>query len=123
MNVDYTFEEWMNLPQAEKNQIVHHYWDPYNPAVGRKTKEKILHAFIKSIKAKPIQYGIKTFGWGDYNIFVIVKESKDRIPARFAGISVNKGIIKKQLSSKKYKVRFPYGGIFDIDISASKVIG
>lgn len=107
----FIFSEWEKLTPDEKEYIINNYWNPYEPQIGISTKYEIINSFIKSIHINSLQYGIRSFGWGVYLLFVIVENSKIRIPKRYSGISVNKGIVKDWIDEKYIKVKFDYGGI------------
>src|SRR5688572_17356735 len=94
-----SFTEWQKLSYSDKREIWNHYWDPYKPEIGLKTKQEIVDNFIKSTGINASQFGLKNFGWGAYLIFVVVEDSKIRVPRQFSDISVNKGVIKNKLDN------------------------
>ena len=120
---DYTWEEWQNLNDIEKRNIFNHVWDAFNPKIGQKTKTEIINNFIKSVKIQGPQYGIKCFGVYVYMLFVIVDNSKIRVPKKFGGLLVNKGVILKKIDSEKSLVKFGYGGTVEIDLKEKIIIG
>jgi hypothetical protein len=112
-----TFEEWNDLSFESKRDIWNHHWNPYEPKIGEKTKRAIVEKFANDLNVEFEQIGIGTFGWTVYMLFVIVNDSKIRIPKRFSEVPVNKGIIIEHLDSVKAKVKFGYGGTAEIDLT------
>tara|TARA_R110000850_G_scaffold46160_1_gene116310 strand:+ start:134 stop:526 length:393 start_codon:yes stop_codon:yes gene_type:complete len=112
-----TFEEWNNLSMESKSDICNHHWNPYEPVIGEKTKQVIVEQFANELKIDFEQVGIASFGWTVYMLFVIVKESKMRIPKEFSNLPVNKGVILEYLNENKAKVKFGYGGTTEIDLT------
>ncbi|MCH2231335.1 MAG: hypothetical protein MK105_13420 [Crocinitomicaceae bacterium] len=112
-----TFEEWNDLSFESKRDIWNHHWNPYEPKIGEKTKRAIVEKFADDLKEDFEQIGIGSFGWTVYMLFVIVKDSKVRIPKEFSDVPVNKGIILEHLDSVKAKVKFGYGGTAEIDLT------
>ncbi|NVK83597.1 MAG: hypothetical protein HWE21_04705 [Cytophagia bacterium] len=112
-----TFEEWDGLSFESKRDIWNHHWNPYKPEIGKNTKRAIVERFANDLKADFEQIGISSFGWTVYMLFVIVKDSKIRIPKEFSDISVNKGVIIEQLDNNRVKVKFGYGGTTEIDLT------
>ena len=49
-------------------------------------------------------------------LYVIVKDSKTRIPKEFSDLPVNKGVIIERLDNYKAKVKFGYGGTTEVDL-------
>ncbi len=119
---DIGFIEWQRLSFSDKREIWNHYWNPYEPEIGHKTKQEIVDNFIKSTKIKGLQYGLGYFGWGAYQLFVIVNDSSIRVPKNFADISVNKGIIKKWIDKNNVEVKFNYGGTTTVDLGQKIII-
>ena len=119
---DIGFKEWGNLSLSEKGDILNHYWNPYEPEIGLKTKREIVENFINSTNINGLQFGLKYFGWGIYMLFVIVENSRIRVPKNFADISVNKGIVTKWIDKYKIEVKFNYGGITTIELNNKIVI-
>jgi hypothetical protein len=120
---DYNWEEWQNLNEIEKRNIFNHVWDAFNPEIGHKTKNEIVDNFIQSLNFDGQQYGIKCFGWNVYMLFVIVDNSKIRVPKNFGGLSVNKGVILKKIDNEKSLVKFSYGGTLEINLKEKIIIG
>ena len=113
---DIGFNEWQNLSYSDKRDIWNHYWNPYHPEIGMSTKREIVENFIKSTKINGLQFGLGTFGWGVYMLFVIVEKSSIRVPKNFSDLHVNKGIIKKWIDKNKVEVKFSDGGTTTIDL-------
>ncbi len=121
-NFDYDLEQWKNLTDKERINIVNHYWDAYNPSIGQKTKREIVNYFIQTSKISARQFGIKSFGWTVYMIYVVVDNSRQRVPSNFLGLSVNKGIIVDNGADNGTIVKFNYGGTEEMDLSEKIVI-
>jgi len=121
--MDYTFEKWQQLSIKEKSEILNHYWNPYEPLNGYYTKKEIVESFIKLSKINGLQFGIRSFGWEVYEIYVVVDNSKIRVPKKFADLPVNKGLIIERIDDKLVKVKFDYGGTLDIDLTQKIFIG
>jgi len=112
-----TFEEWNDLSFESKRDIWNHHWNPYEPKIGEKTKQAIVEKFAEDLNVEFKQIGIGSFGWTVYMLFVIVEDSKVRIPKAFSDVPVNKAVIIEHLDSNKAKVKFGYGGIIEIDLT------
>ncbi len=102
--------------------IINHVWNPYKPEIGFELKSEIVQNFVMSYAGKGIQYGIASFGWGVYMLFIVVKDSKIRIPKEFSGMPVNKGVIKSQIRENEYFVKFGYGGTIEREIESEVLI-
>lgn len=113
----YSLEQWQKLTLDEKRDIWNHVWDPYSPEIGFRTKSEIVNHLANTSKIDAIQFGIKSFGWGDYFLYVIVDDSKKRVPARFLDLPINKGVFQKYTDGKKALVRFGYYGLEEIDLT------
>ena len=120
---DITFLEWETLSFSQKCEIWNHHWDPYIPQVGASTKKEIINNFIKKTSLNGLQYGIKSFGWGGYMLFVIVDNSKIRVPKQFSDLPVNKGVVKEWMGKNQVEVKFSYGGTFVVNIEEKIVVG
>jgi len=120
---EFSFTEWQELSYFDKREIWSHYWNPYKPEIGLKTKKEIVDNFIKSTGIKALQFGLKSFGWGVYLIFVVVEDSKIRVPKQFVDITVNKGIVKNKFDNNFAEVKFNYGGTSKVDLRQRIVIG
>ena len=112
-----TFDQWNELSFESKREIWNHHWNPYEPEIGMNTKQAIVEQFAEELKIDFKQIGIGSFGWTVYMLFVIVADSKTRVPTRFSDLSVNKGIIKEMLENGKARVKYGYGGTFDVDLT------
>ena len=120
---EYELEQWKQLSENEKRNIVNHYWDPYNPSVGYKTKKEIIDDFIKETNIPVRQFGLKSFGWTVYMLYVVVDDSQIRVPAIFRGLPVNKGVIIESPRTDKSKVKFKYGGTLELNLTDKIMIG
>jgi hypothetical protein len=47
--IEYNFTDWINLSEDLKRDIQDHYWTPFEPEIGEKTRNLILDEFIRSI--------------------------------------------------------------------------
>jgi len=122
LDKDITFSEWESLSATEKLYIINNYWTPYKCQIGAFTKREIVYNFIKSTAVSGIQYGIRSFGWEVYLLFVIVENSGIRVPKEFSNISVNKGVIIEWIDNKHAKVKFGYGGTEIINLEEKIII-
>lgn len=80
---------------SKKRDIWNHYWNPYKPEIRASLKRDIVNNFIKSTSIQALQYGIRSFGQEVYLLFIIVENSKVRVPKRFSDIFINKGVVKE----------------------------
>jgi hypothetical protein len=112
-----TFDEWNDLSFESKSDIWNHHWNAYEPEIGKKTKQAIVERFANDLKTDYEQIGIGSFGWTVCMLFVVVKDSKMRIPEEFSGLPVNKGVILERLDMNKANVKFGYGGITEVDLT------
>lgn len=119
---DINFLKWESLPFSKKQDISNHYWNPYKPEVGASLKQDIVNSFIKSTSIDALQYGIGSFGWEVYLLFVIVENPKTRVPRKFSDISINKGVVKEWIDKNHARVKFNYGGTFIINLEEKIVI-
>ena len=120
---DYNLEQWATLNQIDRNKIINHYWDPYNPTIGQKTKREIIDDFIQKYKIPARQSGLKSFGWTVYMLYVVVDDSRQRVPSNFLGLPINKGVIINKSNSDKTIVKFKYGGTTEMDLTKKIIIG
>jgi len=120
--MDYNWKEFEKLNETEKRNIFNHIWDPYNPEIGYKTKLIIVEKFIECSNIPAIQFGIKSFGWNVYMIYVIVDNSKIRVPKNFASLPVNKGIISRKIDTEKSIVKFNYGGEMEVSLNEKIIV-
>ncbi len=121
-NKDIGFNKWQKLSLAEKREIWNNYWNPYEPEIGLNTKREIVDNFINSTQINGIQFGIGNFGWGVYMLFVIVENSKIKVPSNFSDLPVNKGTVKKWIDKNKIEVKFNYGGTTTINLNDRIII-
>ena len=122
LDKDITFCDWQTLSPTEKCHIINNYWNPRAPQIGISIKHEIVDNFIKSISINGLQYGIKSFGWGAYLLFVIVQDSKTRVPKKYSDILVNKGVVKEWINNNHAKVKFDYGGTEVINLKEKIII-
>lgn len=106
----------------ERINIINYYWDVYNPSIGQKTKKEIVDSFIQTSKIPALQFGIKSFGWAMYMIYVVVENSRQRVPSNFLGIPINKGIVVNKDADNETIVKFNYGGTQKMDLTEKIVI-
>lgn len=118
----YKLEQWLKLSDIERYYIINHIWDPYDSSIAFKTKSEIVECFIKETKIDALQIGIKSFLWADYMIYVIVDNSKKKVPTKFLSLAVNKGVVIQKTRNKKAIVKFRYGGSQEIDLGKKKNI-
>ena len=120
---NYNWEQWQILNEIEKRNVINHFWDAFNPNIGLKTKTEIVDNFIKSVNFQGQQFGIKSFGFYVYMLFVIVDNSKIRVPKKFGGLLVNKGVILKENGDNKFLEKFKYGGTVVVELNTKILIG
>ena len=119
---DFTFEEWESLSSDLKSRVINQFWNPYDLQFGMDTRKSIVNAFADKLNVEFLKIGIEYFGWGVWMIFVIVDDSKTRIPKEFTNIPVNKGIILENLNNNIVKVKYSYGGTVEIDLKEERKI-
>jgi hypothetical protein len=110
---DYTFEEWQKLPFETKRDIWNNYWNPYQPEIGKSTREAILERFklnYPKLMEHVIDFGFEYFGWNVGCIYVIVPRSSIKVPQEFASIYVNKGVLHQRIDEETILVDWRYGG-------------
>jgi len=117
INFEYNLQQWLKLTDIERINIINHNWDPYNPTIGQKIKGEIVNEFISKNRITARQFGLKSFGWTVYMLYVVVDNSRERVPSKFLGLSVNKGIIISKIVDNKAMVKFNYGGTLEIDLT------
>jgi hypothetical protein len=120
---DFLFSEWQRLSYSEKREIWNHYWNPYKPLIGYDTKKDIVRNFIEISNIDGLQFGLRCFGWEVYEIYVVVENSKIRVPKKFADLPVNKGLLINKINDSFATVKFDYGGTLDIDLTEKIFIG
>ena len=113
----HNIQEWLKMSDSERIQTINTLWNPYEPHIAFQTKKELVEHFISTTKIEGQQFGIKSFGWTVYMIYVVVENSKQRVPRKFLGMSVNKGIILNYTYDKNAVVKFGYGGKFEMDLS------
>ena len=67
---------------------------------------ELVENLIKATKFNALQYGIKSFGWYVYELYVVVENSKIRVPKVFADLSVNKGLVISRINNELVRVKF-----------------
>ena len=107
---EYTFDEWMNLTFKEQREIVNNYWNPYNPELGKLTRDEIIKAFRKSVNTELEFCEFKYFGFYADAIFVIPKEAETKLPTTFAGLTVNRGEKIEQTEDGEWKIKWEHSG-------------
>jgi hypothetical protein len=120
--MDIGFNDWEKLSFSEKREIWSLYWNPYEPEIGSKTKLELVEQFINSTKINGLQFGIGNYGWGVYMLFVIVENSRIRVPKKFSDLPVNKGIVTKWVDKDIIEVKFNYGGTRTIELKDKIII-
>jgi hypothetical protein len=118
----YSLEKWKSLSLDEKREIWNHVWDPFHPQIGFITKSEIVECFVKNIKINALQYGIRSFGWYVYALYVVVEDSRIKVPEKFLDVNVNKGVFQKTIDKNKALVKFRYGGLTEIDLTDKVII-
>lgn len=111
---EYTFEEWSQLSTKTKIEIWNHYWDPFNPEAGFKTRKAIIEAFksqYPKITGHAVEIGFGYFGWYVGMIYVIVNKPLIYVPHSFSDFNVNKGKVIKRIDERNIIVSWrEYGG-------------
>ncbi len=120
--LEYDLGQWEKLNDNERIRIINQYWDPYNPSVGQKTKTAIVADFMLKNKIAARQFGIASFGWTVYMLYVVVDNSRQRVPSNFLGLPVNKGVITCVSADNTTTVKFNYGGELVMDLTNNIVI-
>ena len=94
-----------------KREIWNHYWNPYQPEIGKSTRDAILENFklcYPELVEKALGFGY--FGWDVGCIYVVVPKSSTRVPQEFASIYVNKGVYYQRINVETILVNWRYGG-------------
>jgi predicted sugar kinase len=120
--LEFDLGQWIKLSDNERIKIINHYWDPYNQKIGQKTKTEIVDDFMLKNKITARQVGIASFGWTVYMLFVVVDNSRQRVPSNFLGLLVNKGVITSMNADNTTTVKFKYGGKLAMDLANNIVI-
>jgi hypothetical protein len=100
---DYTYEEWLLLPEQFKRDIIHHYWNPYDESKGKSTRKAIITNFKKeypNIAKNALKIDFGYFGFYAECLFVIKENPEIRIPKKYASLPINKGVAKKRIGKK-----------------------
>ena len=113
---EYHFEEWIRLSEKDKIDIVNQYWSPFNPKIGQKTRQLIKENFLIKYSDKIKYCEFKYFGFYAFAMFVIPFESKTKIPNLFAGITINKGKLLKNVQPNVWKVKWNHSGPEELKI-------
>ena len=106
---DFTFEEWETLAFEEKRDIWNHYWNPYESNVGKKTRDSIISAFKiqhTQLCEAAIDIGFGYFGFNVGCIYIVLENSKKKVPRHFSDVSINKGIVIDKKSNETYIVKW-----------------
>ena len=96
-----------------KREIWNHVWSPFDREVGKNTQECLIRAFEeknKKIKENSIKIGFGWFGHYIACLYVLVSDSKLRVPKHFSDLPVNKGVVKKKLNENEFLVDWSIGG-------------
>ena len=115
---DYNFTDWINLSEDLRRDIQNHYWTPFEPEIGKKTRNLILEEFIKTIGK---DFFLCEFGYFAHYIIgikYIPNDSKKKVPNEFYGIIINKGKIIERISNEKIKVNWRHSGTEILTINA-----
>lgn len=89
---EYSFSEWNDLSNSEKLKLQNSYW--YDDK-GKLTRAAILDEFIKhypEIVLKSVEIGFCYFGWEVSCLYVLTSKLFLKIPNKFAGVPVNRGL-------------------------------
>lgn len=100
---DFSFPEWCALSFEDKRTIWNHHWNPFEPEIGRPTREAIVNAFrtahpATSKAARAIGFGY--FGHYVGCLYVIVDGGKTSVPKKFADLIVNKGVVREKIDEE-----------------------
>jgi hypothetical protein len=124
----YSFHEWKNLDSEAKGKIINQ-WDPYKNDTNHVTQNNIVNGFLKQYSNNSSDFltvGFGFFGWHVPCIYVIVNDSKIRLPQNFAGLFLNKGTVQNELGDNKFVIKWRYGGsknLIEIKDSKMKPLG
>lgn len=113
---EYSFRDWVNLPEEIKGAVQNNYWSPFEPKIGEKTRNEILKAFKQTLNC---DYYLCEFGYFSHyliGIRYLPKDSRTRIPKSFHGILINKGRVIGMQDSKNMAVKWSHSGTEQIKI-------
>lgn len=106
---DFSFQEWDALSYEEKRDVWNQYWSQYNRELGRKTRNEIVSEFRKQypkLSEAAIDIGIGWFGFGVCCLFIVLQNSKIKVPRDFSDIRINKGVVLEQKEDDTFKVQW-----------------
>jgi hypothetical protein len=115
---EYNFTDWINLSEDLKRDIQNHYWTPFEPEIGEKTRNLILDEFIRSIGEGFYLCEFGYFAHYVIGINYIPNDSRKKVLNDFYGIIINKGKIIERACNDKIKVKWRYSGTERITINA-----
>ncbi|MCZ4696458.1 hypothetical protein DWB61_17500 [Ancylomarina euxinus] len=107
---EYNFTDWINLSEDIRRDIQNHYWTPFEPDIGKKTRGLILEEFIKTIDN---EFYLCEFGYFAHYVIgikYIPIDSSKKAPNNFHGIIINKGKIIERIEKGKIKVNWRHSG-------------
>ena|SRR5262245_27615391 len=96
---EYQFEEWQKLSDAERRQVMHGFWNPYDSRIlcGSATRAAIATAFQEQTHDLPpdARIDVGYFDKAGWCLTVVTKRSwKVRLPKNFGGLCVVKGVFQ-----------------------------
>jgi len=111
---NYTYQEWLELDEEFISEELRR-WTLYGRKIGKKTQSELVKGFnteYSKIKAEVLTTGFDFIGWGSLIpcIYIVVSNSKIRLPNYFASLPLNKGIIQEKLEDDKYVIKWRHGG-------------
>lgn len=124
----YTFDEWMKLDSKSRRLIINE-WNPYQNDRKHETQSNLVAGFkdqYSSISSNFLAAGFGFFGWQVPCIYVVVSDSKIRLPQIFDGFLLNKGIIKEEIGDHKFVIKWRYGSsksLIEINNSEINALG
>jgi len=92
---EYTFSEWVRLPDATKRTIMKRDWGPDSGGLGRMTRARVLMAFARAhpqLTERSLGTTVEFSNWG-WCIAVIVDDPAVRVPRFFDVFPVVKGLV------------------------------
>jgi hypothetical protein len=98
---DFTFSEWCALSFDDKRTIWNHHWNPFEPELGKATREAIVNEFRST--HPDLENAARAIGFGYFGhyvgcLYVIVDSGKTAVPKKFADLIVNKGVVREGTS-------------------------